>query len=113
MTDQGRLVQRLKKARRRAGLKGVLTAAEWVRLIAAWGSRCAYCRAAGVKLTIDHVVPLARGGWNVVQNVVPACRYCNCSLKKDRPVDVVLARLGLDRFRWQARRQFAVRAALA
>lgn len=27
--------------------------------------------------TIDHIVPLSRGGTNAVVNLVPACRSCN------------------------------------
>lgn len=28
-------------------------------------------------LTIDHVVPLSRGGLDCLANIVPACRECN------------------------------------
>ncbi len=48
---------------------------------------CAYCGGAGS--TIDHVVPRARGGRHVWENVVLACRPCNS--KKD---DKTLAELG-------------------
>jgi hypothetical protein len=46
------------------------------------GHRCAYCGAQG-QLTIDHVVPLSRGGDNNQENLAAACRPCNAS-KKDR-----------------------------
>jgi hypothetical protein len=29
--------------------------------------------------TVDHVRPLARGGWEHESNLVPACTFCNCS----------------------------------
>ncbi len=32
---------------------------------------------------VDHVHPLARGGWEHETNLVPACDFCNLS-KKDR-----------------------------
>lgn len=40
---------------------------------------CAYCgtKAAHGRLTRDHVMPRARGGRDVWENVVTACRACN------------------------------------
>jgi 5-methylcytosine-specific restriction endonuclease McrA len=49
----------------------------WKRRIA--DGRCHYCRrevGAG-RLTLDHVVPLIRGGKSVRGNIVPACKECN------------------------------------
>jgi 5-methylcytosine-specific restriction endonuclease McrA len=47
--------------------------------------RCGYCGRPGAfeELTYDHVVPRARGGKTVWENVVTACRACN-SKKGDR-----------------------------
>ena len=49
----------------------------WKRRIAV--GRCHYCeREVGARrLTLDHVVPLIRGGRSVRANVVPACKDCN------------------------------------
>ena len=49
----------------------------WKRRIA--DGRCHYCgRVVGARrLTLDHVVPLIRGGTSVRANVVPACKDCN------------------------------------
>ena len=41
----------------------------------AWGNGCAYCGATAD--TLDHVMPLARGGLTVRTNLVPACSPCN------------------------------------
>lgn len=40
---------------------------------------CHYCgRHVGARaLTLDHVVPLIRGGRSVRANMVPACKVCN------------------------------------
>lgn len=38
---------------------------------------CQYCGAAKIPLTIDHVVPKARGGVDSWDNLVTACRPCN------------------------------------
>lgn len=44
---------------------------------------CHYCgRRVGAKvLTMDHVVPLIRGGRSTKGNVVPACKECNAKKK--------------------------------
>lgn len=49
----------------------------WKRRIAA--GVCHYCgRQVGARaLTLDHVVPLVRGGRSVRGNIVPACKDCN------------------------------------
>lgn len=44
------------------------------------GFRCAYCgrgESDGVKLHIDHLVPVARGGRSELDNLVTACQDCN------------------------------------
>lgn len=38
---------------------------------------CTYC--GGPYEHDDHVVPLARGGLHTIENLVPACAWCNCS----------------------------------
>jgi 5-methylcytosine-specific restriction endonuclease McrA len=55
-----------------------LTAAEWKMLKQQYGYRCAYCGKRKA-LTIDHIVPLCRGGTHEVSNILPACFLCNCS----------------------------------
>lgn len=49
-----------------------------------YNSTCIYC---GGKddVEIDHVVPLARGGAHCQDNLVVACRPCNCS-KRAKPL---------------------------
>lgn len=44
-------------------------------------SACYYCQSPAT--TVDHVVPLSRGGTNYEGNLVPCCRRCNSS-KADR-----------------------------
>ncbi|MFM8793617.1 MAG: HNH endonuclease [Acidimicrobiales bacterium] len=43
--------------------------------------RCGYC--GGAADSIDHVMPRSRGGLNVWENVIAACRPCNLA-KRDR-----------------------------
>lgn len=40
---------------------------------------CAYCGTVTEHPHCDHVVPLARGGETVLENLVTACPSCNCS----------------------------------
>ena len=45
--------------------------------------KCGYCgkRISQKEATVDHIIPKSRGGLNIWENVVLACRSCNC--KKD------------------------------
>jgi 5-methylcytosine-specific restriction endonuclease McrA len=56
---------------------GTLTPAAWESIVAEWGGRCAYCDVVPDKLQVEHKIPLSRGGWHTVGNVVPACGPCN------------------------------------
>ena len=80
-------LQRLQVARRRARIRGStgpgVTAAQWAAICARYTDpqgniTCAYCWRK-CAATIDHVVPISRGGLDAPDNVVPACRRCNCS----------------------------------
>lgn len=43
-----------------------------------YGKRCCYCGADG-RLSLDHLLPRARGGLDSADNLVWACRSCNSS----------------------------------
>ncbi len=51
--------------------------------------RCHYCgaRVHPHSLTMDHVVPLARGGLTVRGNVVPCCKQCNTQKQSLLPLE--------------------------
>ena len=73
--------------RERAKARELRTSGWWKRRIA--DGRCYYCRrTVGAKtLTMDHIVPLGRGGRSVRGNVVPACKACNDRKKALLPVE--------------------------
>lgn len=50
---------------------------------------CYYCnREVGyVNLTMDHIIPLARGGRSTKDNLVPCCKQCNNRKKGSLPVE--------------------------
>ncbi len=56
---------------------------------------CHYCQNKFSKdeLTMDHVIPLARGGTSTKGNIVPACRSCNQSKKLDSPLDALFEQI--------------------
>jgi len=62
--------------------------------------RCHYCGAAfpSKELTLDHVVPLVRGGRTSKGNCVPACKSCNSQKQSLLPLewDAYLQRLRQD-----------------
>ncbi len=51
--------------------------------------RCHYCSESFPvqELTMDHVVPLSRGGRSVKSNVVPCCKECNSQKKYLLPIE--------------------------
>jgi hypothetical protein len=62
------------------GSGGTYTEAEWQALKLRYGSICLLCKrtesdilSAGLKLVPDHVMPLARGGTNSIENIQPLC----------------------------------------
>lgn len=59
----------------------------WLQKIEA--GKCAHCgKVVGKKnLTMDHLVPLARGGLSAKSNIVAACFPCNQEKGLDTPVD--------------------------
>lgn len=77
------------KHRRRADILGVpstLTVEEWKLCLSEHKDCCAYCfehEDVVGKMTLDHKVPMSRGGHNTLENIAPACGICN-SMKGTR-----------------------------
>jgi 5-methylcytosine-specific restriction endonuclease McrA len=73
--------------RERAKARALRASPWWKRRLAA--GRCHYCgRQVGRRaLSMDHVVPLIRGGRSSRGNVVPACKECNNKKKSLLPVE--------------------------
>lgn len=80
-----RLAQRVLAANsnaRKRGAEGRFTVEEWVAICARHDWRCAIC-GHRTRLTVDHIIPISRGGSNWPWNIQPACRSCN-SQKSDK-----------------------------
>jgi len=84
--DRLKIIDHRRRARL-AAVKHTLTADQWEAILAIYKHRCAYCQRGG-KMTMDHVIPLARGGEHSPENVVPACFSCN-SRKQHRDAPLI------------------------
>ncbi len=82
------------KQRRRSRIKQVandLSIDDWEKILVKFGHSCAYCGLTqeehialyGTKLHQDHFIPLQSGGEYTINNIVPACKRCNCSKRQN------------------------------
>ena len=78
------------KVERRRSLQSTATGSfahsEFQALRARYDGRCLGCGVVSGSLTVDHVVPLSRGGTNGIENIQPLCGPCN-SRKRSRTID--------------------------
>lgn len=63
---------------------------------------CRYCGASApdVKLTIDHVTPVALGGTDTADNLVTSCGPCNSGKTSSAPDAELVADVSADALRW-------------
>lgn len=78
-------------ANNRKGI-GNLTMTEWNYIKEYFGHRCAYCYSSNSKLTMDHLIPVTRGGRTDADNIVPACNRCNASKNDDSILEFMILR---------------------
>jgi 5-methylcytosine-specific restriction endonuclease McrA len=85
--DPARLKREREKARK-------LRKSQWWLTLANRGV-CHYCgrKFKPSELTMDHVVPLARGGTSTPGNIVPCCRDCNRAKRLGTPAEELLKKL--------------------
>lgn len=84
---------RAKYHRRRSnvtGSGGSYTPEEWAALLVDCGYRCLCCGKTGVKLTVDHIIPVSLGGSSNIDNIQPLCLPCNAR-KQDRIINFRIA----------------------
>lgn len=90
-SPKGKLVRKQIAAGRYERLNsiGKISLEEWRMLIELFDWKCAYCGILDDDPTIDHIIPLVKGGTGRIDNIVPACRKCNGS-KGARDLSVFL-----------------------
>ncbi len=73
--------------RERARARELRQTTWWKRRVSA--GRCHHCgkQVPPRELTMDHLVPLARGGRSTKGNVVPACKECNTAKQHRLPFE--------------------------
>jgi 5-methylcytosine-specific restriction endonuclease McrA len=78
--DRHRHIARLAQARRRTAKKSnsnlSVSTRDWEKLVTRANGHCAYCNERA-PLTMDHVIPLSRGGRHAIGNLQPVCEQCN------------------------------------
>jgi len=59
--------------------EGTISVKEWIILKEQYNYTCPACnrKEPNIELTMDHVIPLSRGGKHYIQNIQPLCRKCN------------------------------------
>ena len=86
-SEMGKTYMRNNLAKRRARLNNatpadptqMVTLEDWRQIVAAAKGTCFYCKKKYKKPTMDHRIPLAKGGLHVRDNLVVACLKCNLS----------------------------------
>lgn len=88
-TERGKKLRLIAQQNRRALEFGRLERIlfdEWEKLKSLYKNICLCCGASNVLLTMDHVVPLSKGGSNTIDNIQPLCQSCN-SKKRAKIID--------------------------
>ena len=80
-------------ARERAKAKELRRSAWWKQQLAK--GVCHYCGKMfkSSELTLDHILPVVRGGKSVKSNCVPCCKACNNDKKYLTPAELIMREL--------------------
>jgi 5-methylcytosine-specific restriction endonuclease McrA len=82
---EANIVYKHKRRAKKAKAGGGFTIKEWKQLCEKYDNKCLAC-GKHKKLTVDHVIPIAKGGHSNISNIQPLCRVCN-SKKNARIID--------------------------
>lgn len=89
-TPKGRALGSVLNAKRRARVMGSicddsnLVDRDWfLSKCISVNNVCVYCLASDKSLTLDHIIPISRGGMHVRENIIPSCKPCNSSKKNN------------------------------
>ena len=95
--EKFRMWDRERRVKRKAQINATvdkITAKQWSDINAAFQHHCVYCLKPFARLTMDHIIPLSRGGDHTAANIVPACSRCNSSKNARHHLDFVARKFG-------------------
>lgn len=76
-------VQHHNHTARQRGDLGRVEYEQWIEILEKYGNRCLRCGKSDqeVTLTMDHIIPVSKGGRHHIDNIQPLCISCNSSKK--------------------------------
>jgi 5-methylcytosine-specific restriction endonuclease McrA len=85
--DKYKAIQYRKESKKR-GIEGNHTPLEIKELFLKQGGRCVYCRVNLIKTSYhrDHIIPIAKGGNNFINNIQLLCPKCNIEKRDKDPI---------------------------
>lgn len=81
---------KIRLARKRSN-GGSFTIDQWNELVKMAEGKCVACGIKG-KLTIDHIIPISKGGDSFITNIQPLCGPCNIR-KRDKIINHLVCQL--------------------
>lgn len=87
-SKKGKLANTIAIHRRKAHLKSVeaknYTPTQILERFSKFDNKCVYCGSTS-RISIDHFKPISKRGADKIENIVPACRFCNSSKNNKDP----------------------------
>jgi len=72
-------IARQNKRMKRLGVEGRICLIHWIYAMHQNKYSCVHCKAPGskVRLTLDHILAVSKGGKNIPENIQPLCIECH------------------------------------
>lgn len=74
-----RFILQIKRCKMRKAKVYPFTPEQWREIKTKYNFTCPMCRRhePEIQLTVDHAIPISRGGFHIASNIQPLCRSCN------------------------------------
>lgn len=92
-TEKGKASKSRNQFKRRSRLRDCLndfTAEQWKQIKKSQNYTCQHCglQEPEIKLEVDHIIPVSKGGHHTASNIQGLCKSCNC--KKGNRTDLII-----------------------